>query len=117
MRLHWHRLRPHWHTLRRIFRVGVPAGVEGLLIWVAQFTIVIVINQMDRTNTAAAAHLNAVKIEAFSYLPGFAFATAAATLVGQSLGMKDPGRARRAVYLTFGIGGGIMAACGVVFIF
>jgi putative MATE family efflux protein len=116
VRLHWHRLAPHWHTLRRIFRVGVPAGVEGLLIWVAQFTIVIVINQMDRTNVAAAAHLNAVKIEAFSYLPGFAFATAAATLVGQSLGMKDPRRAKRGTYLTYAIGGGIMTLCGVIFI-
>jgi putative MATE family efflux protein len=116
LRLFWHRMRPHWHTLRRVLRIGVPAGLEGLLIWVAQFTIVIVINKMDRTSVAAAAHLNAVKIEAFSYLPGFAFATAAATLVGQSLGMRDPGRARRATYLTFAIGGGIMTLCGVVFI-
>jgi putative MATE family efflux protein len=116
VRLHWHRLRPHAHTLRRVFRVGVPAGLEGLLIWLAHFTVVIVINTMDRTNVSAAAHLNAVKIEAFSYLPGFAFATAAATLVGQSLGMKDPRRARRATYLAFALGGGIMTLCGVVFI-
>ena len=116
LRLHWHRLRPHWQTLKRIFRIGVPAGVEGLLIWVAQFTIVIVINKLDQSNVMAAAHLNAVKIEAFSYLPGFAFATAAATLVGQSLGMRDPQRARRATYLTFAIGGGIMTLCGGVFI-
>jgi Na+-driven multidrug efflux pump len=116
LRLFWHRMRPHWHTLRRVLRVGVPAGLEGLLIWLAQFGIVIVINRMDRTNVAAAAHLNAVKIEAFSYLPGFAFATAAATLVGQSLGMRRPARARRATYLTFALGGSIMTACGVVFI-
>ena len=116
MRLHWHRLYPHWHTLKRIFRIGIPAGVEGLLIWVAQFTIVIVINKMDETSTTAAAHLNAVKIEAFSYLPGWAFATAAATLVGQSLGMKDPGRARRGTYVAYALGGGVMTLCGVAFI-
>lgn len=116
LRLHWHRLAPHWHTLRRIFRVGIPAGVEGLLIWIAQFTIVIVINKMDNTSFAAAAHLNAVKIEAFSYLPGWAFATAAATLVGQSLGMKDPSRARRGTYLAYALGGGVMTLCGVAFI-
>ena len=90
LRLHWHRLYPHWHTLKRIFRIGIPAGVEGLLIWVAQFTIVVVINKMDSTSVTAAAHLNAVKIEAFSYLPGWAFATAAATLVGQA-GDEGPG--------------------------
>jgi putative MATE family efflux protein len=116
IRLHWHRLRPHWHTLKRILRIGVPAGVEGLLIWVAQFSIVIVINKIDATNVSAAAHNNAVKIEAFSYLPGFAFAMAAATWVGQSLGMRDPQRARRGAYLAFAVGGGIMTLCGVVFI-
>jgi putative MATE family efflux protein len=116
LRLHWHRLYPHWNTLKRIFRIGIPAGVEGLLIWVAQFTIVIVINKMDNTSVTAAAHLNAVKIEAFSYLPGWAFATAAATLVGQSLGMKDPGRARRGTYLAYALGGGIMTLCGIAFI-
>ena len=116
LRLHWHRMRPHWQTLRRVLRIGVPAGLEGLLIWLAQFGIVIVINLMDPTSVAAAAHLNAVKIEAISYLPGFAFATAAATLVGQSLGMRSPARAKRATYLTFMIGGGIMSVCGIVFI-
>ena len=116
LRLFWHRMRPHWRTLTRVLRVGVPAGLEGLLIWVAQFAIVIVINRMDASSVSAAAHLNAVKIEAFSYLPGFAFATAAATLVGQSLGMRNPARARRATYFTFLIGGGIMTLCGVVFI-
>jgi putative MATE family efflux protein len=116
LKLHWHRLRPHWNTLVRICRIGIPAGIEGLLIWVAQFTIVIVINKMDQSNVLAAAHLNAVKIEAFSYLPGWAFATAAATLVGQSLGMKDPHRAKRGTYLAYAIGGGIMTLCGVSFI-
>jgi putative MATE family efflux protein len=115
-RLHWHRLRPHAHTIRRIFRIGVPAGLEGLLTWVAQFTIVVVINGLDRTSVAAAAHLNAVKIEAFSYLPGWAFATAAATLAGQSLGMRDPARARRGTYLAYAVGGGIMTLCGLAFI-
>ncbi len=117
LRLHWHRLRPHWHTIRRVLRIGVPAGFEGLLTWVAQFTIVIIINGMDRSNIAPAAHLNAVKIEAFSYLPGWAFATAAATLVGQSLGMNDPRRARRGTYIAFATGGAIMTVCGLLFIF
>ena len=116
IRLHWHRLWPHWHTIKRIFRIGVPAGLEGLLTWVAQFAIVIVINKMDASNVAPAAHLNAVKIEAFSYLPGWAFATAAATLVGESLGMRAPWRARRGTYLAYALGGGIMTLCGAAFI-
>ena len=37
----------------------------------------------DATSSAAA-HTNAIRIEALSYLSGFAVATAAATMVGQA---------------------------------
>src|SRR5688572_15322573 len=45
LKLHLHRLRPHWHTLRRILKIGLPSGLEGVLIWSANFVIVAVINQ------------------------------------------------------------------------
>ena len=114
--LHLQRLRPHWHTLRRLLRIGLPAGLEGALAWGANFVVVIVINRIDQTSTMAAAHINAVRIEAISYLPGIAFAVAASALVGQSLGMKNPARAQRCAYLAFAMGGGMMTLCGVLFI-
>lgn len=116
IRLHWHRLRPHWMTLKRLLRIGLPAGMEGLLTWVAQFIIVIIINGLDPTSAMAAAHINAIRIESISFLSGWAFATAAATLVGQSLGRKDPQSAARSAYLAYAVGGGLMTACGVIFI-
>jgi putative MATE family efflux protein len=116
IRLHAHRMRPHWHTMRRILRIGLPNGVEGLFQWAANFIIVIMINRMDAASISAAAHMNAVRIESLSYLPGFAFAIAAATMVGQSLGMKNWHRARRSGYLAYAVGGGIMTLCGLVFI-
>jgi putative MATE family efflux protein len=116
VRLHVHRMRPHWHTLRRVLRIGLPSGAEGLIQWGANFVIVIVINRLDSTSVASAAFMNAVRIESISYLPGYAFAIAAATMVGQSLGMKDWQRARRSGYLAYLVGGGIMFCCGVMFI-
>lgn len=116
VRLHLHRMRPHWLTLKRIFRIGVPSGVEGLISWVANFAVVLVINRVDPTDTMAAAHINAVRIESLSYLLGFAIAMAVATMVGQSLGRRDPGRATRIAYLGFGVGGGFMTLVGIVFI-
>ena len=89
VRLHPHRMRPHWHTMHRILRIGLPSGAEGLFIWIANFVIVVIINRMDPSAVASAAHMNAIRIESISYLPGFAFAIAASTMVGQSLGMKD----------------------------
>lgn len=116
IRLHLHRLRPHWLTLKRLMRIGVPSGLEGLLAWAANFAVVIVINQLDPTYTMAAAHINTIRIESISFMVGFAVATAAATLVGQSLGMRDPQRATRAAYLAYLVGGGAMTALGIVFI-
>lgn len=116
IRLYLHRLRPHWHTLKRIFRIGIPSGTESLLTWIAQFLIIIVINQADRTNVMAAAHIITVRVEALSYLLGFAVATAAATMVGQALGMGDARRATRSAYVAFTVGGAAMTLVGILFI-
>jgi Na+-driven multidrug efflux pump len=116
LRLFLHRLRPHWLTLKRIFRIGIPSGTEWLLTWIAQFVIVIIINRADPTNVMSAAHIIAVRVEALSYMIGFAVATAAATMVGQALGMKSPNRASRSAYLAYAVGGGAMALGGLLFI-
>ncbi len=115
-RLHLHRLRPHLETVRRLVRIGLPAGVESLLQWLANFGVIAVINRSDATNVMAAAHVSVLRIEAVSYLSGFAFATAAATMVGTELGRRDPGRAARAARLAYVGGGGVMTACGLAFI-
>ena len=117
LRLFLHRLRPHWLTLKRIFRIGIPSGTEWLLTWIAQFIIVIIINRADVTNIMPAAHIIAVRVEALSYMIGFAVATAAATMVGQALGMKSPARASRSAYLSYAVGGGAMTVGGLLFIF
>ena len=116
LRLYPHRLRPHWTTMKRILRIGVPSGVEGVLSWGAQFVMLGIINRSVGGSVAGAAHAVTIRVESFSFLPGFALAVATATAVGQSLGMKDPRRAERAAWLAFRIGGGVMALCGILFI-
>ncbi len=115
-RLHLHRLRPHADTIRRLFRIGLPAAVEGMLQWLANFGVIAVINRADRTNVMASAHVSVLRIEAVSYLSGMAFATAAATMVGTELGRRDPARAARAARYAYLGGGGVMGLCGLLFI-
>lgn len=119
IRLHVHRLRPHAHTMKRILRVGVPSLFESSGQWVANFLVLGIIGraaiQLGQVG-AQGAHMVAVRIEALSYLPGVAMGTAAATLVGQYLGLGDPGRARAAARLCWAIAAGLMCVTGLVFI-
>jgi Na+-driven multidrug efflux pump len=62
------------------------------------------------------AHIIAIRIESFSYLPGFAIGTAAATLVGQYLGAGAPRVARRAILICAGITSALMGVAGIVFV-
>jgi putative MATE family efflux protein len=116
VRLHLHRLRPHWVTIKRLFRIGLPAMIEGLLAWLANFGVIAIINRVDPTNVMSSAHMNTVRIEGISFLSGMAFATAAATMVGTNLGRKDPDRAAKSAYLAFFTGGAFMTLCGVLMI-
>jgi putative MATE family efflux protein len=89
------RLRPHAHTMRRLIRTGLPNFAETLGMWAANFLVIIMVGWMGQA--VIGAHIVAVRIESFSYLPGFAMGTAAATLAGQFLGAGAPRLAKRAV--------------------
>src|SRR5690606_8369727 len=111
LRLHLHRLNPAPAMIRRILRIGIPSGGEGLIFWGANFVVLYLVN--DLGEVPAAAHNITIRVESLSYMTGFAIATAAATMVGQSLGMKDLVRARRSGYVSFAFGGGFMTLCGL----
>lgn len=117
IKLHTHRLRPHWMDMKRILRIGLPSGIGDSLNFMANFVLVMVINQTDPTSNSSAAHNIAIRIESLSYMSGFAIAVAATTLVGQALGENNPPKAQRSAYLAYAIGGGFMALMGIAFIF
>ncbi len=114
IRLFVHRLRPEWLTLKRILRIGIPSGSEGLLMWIGNFAVLKVVNELG--NIPATAHNLAIRIESLSYMSGFAVAMAVATMVGQSLGANAPARARRFALVGYGIGGGMMTLLGVLYV-
>ncbi len=98
LRLRLHQMRPCPATIWRLLRIGVPAGLDGVTIWVGQLLFVRIINGLaagDEQTHIYAAHIIGIRIESLSYLSAYAWATAAATMVGQSLGARDPDRAER----------------------
>jgi putative MATE family efflux protein len=101
--------------LRRIARIGSPVFGERILTTVMQmvYTRMVLFTSLS----AYAAHTVGIMIEAVSFLPGFGFAQAATTLVGQQLGAKSPHRARQYGNQTLLIGLAVMGAVGATFWF
>lgn len=102
IRFHLPDLRFRAESMKRILRIGLPAGMDGLMLWVGQFVFLLIISQLgegDEQAATVAAHFVGIRVESLSYLPAFAWATAAATLVGQSLGAGDRLRARKSGHL------------------
>jgi putative MATE family efflux protein len=117
IRLRAARLKPHWHTLRRLIRVGIPNFLETLGMWAGNLLVVLMVGRMGADHAGVlGSHLVAVRIEAFSYLPGFAFGSAAATLVGQYLGAGSPTLASRAVKVCSTAASLFMGLMGILFI-
>ncbi|TWT51973.1 Multidrug resistance protein NorM [Thalassoglobus neptunius] len=81
-------------TVRRILAIGVPSGMEGIVMWVGHCIFLRVISGIGKTEFAA--HIIGVRVEAITYLPAVAYGAAAATMVGQSLGAGNKERAVRA---------------------
>jgi len=82
---------------KRILRIGLPAATDGAVMWSGQFLFLAIIGSLgagDDGDVFFAAHIVAVRVEAFTYLPAVAWATATATMIGQALGAGDPRRAK-----------------------
>jgi len=100
-------LLPDWELTRRLLRIGIPTGLEQLLFRFGQMSYARVVATLG--TTAFAAHQVALNAESLSHMPGFGFAVAATTLVGQVLGAKELKQAERNGYIAYAPGGGLMA--------
>lgn len=115
--LHWARaaLKPHAETMARILRVGAPQAMEIAGMWLIHAFGIRVIANLS-SEGALGAHILAIRVESMSFLPGFAIATAAATLAGQYLGAGSPRMAARAVRVCWALAAGMMSLIGVLFV-
>jgi putative MATE family efflux protein len=105
---------PRRDELRRVARVGMPAGIDALGNAACHLTFLSVVNRLGDVD--AAAHSVAVTIESLAFLPGSAFAVAAATLAGQFLGARDEPRARRSVWQAAAVAVVLMGTAGGLFL-
>lgn len=116
----WHRgmdWRPDWGMIRALFRFGLPTGFQGIAMNVAGVLLLRFIGSLAQSAEAQAAF-------AVGYTELFSFITwtsvglmgAAATVAGQNLGAHRPERAVHGVHVAAGLGLGLAAAIGLLFI-
>ncbi len=94
LKLHSSELRMRGETSRRVLAIGIPAGIDGIVMWGGHFVFLRIISELGETELAT--HMVGIRLEAITYLPAVAWGAAAATLIGQSLGAGDPERAKHA---------------------
>jgi putative MATE family efflux protein len=107
--------RPDFSVVGRIMRIGIPTAAEQLFMSLGILVYSFLVIGMGETVFATSRlALNAVFL---SQMPGFGFAMAATTLVGQSLGAKQPQRAWLGAHLSVRSALIWMSIMGVVFFF
>lgn len=99
-------------VLKRALRIGAPVGAESMAMSGAQVVSTVIIAPLGAISMAA--HTLAITAESLCYMPGYGVATAASTLVGQSIGAKDHRLARRYGYITVVFGSAFMAITGII---
>jgi len=120
LRLQGSRLRPAWDMISRILRIGIPAAVDGALIFTGHFIYMTIVNRVptdEPREVLYAAHIVGVRLESLSYLPAYAWALAASTMVGQNLGAGQPDRARRAGHEAVLQAGLLLIGSGLLYFF
>ncbi|MEW6723879.1 MAG: MATE family efflux transporter [Bacillota bacterium] len=109
------RYRFDFDLLKRIFRIGINAMLEQFMLRGGQVMFARVVAGLGTVTYAS--HQIALNILALSFMPGQAFAIAATTLVGQSLGAKNSQRAEQCGYEARLLGMGVATTVALLFFF
>lgn len=103
--------RPSLNTLKKALHIGLPMGVEHIVICGAQIMTTVIVAPLGIF--AIAANSFAITAESLCYMPGYGIADAATTLVGQSLGAKRRKLTRSFAHITVFMGMAVMGVMGV----
>ena len=101
-----------WSILRRALKIGTPVGGEQAAMCGAMVVSTMIIAPLG--TIALAAHSFAITAESLCYMPGYGVGSAATTLVGQSMGAKTYGLAKRYGNICVGFGAVLMGITGIV---
>ncbi|HND76187.1 MAG TPA: MATE family efflux transporter [bacterium] len=103
-----------WELIGEIARLAWPNMFRGVMVIGG---LLVFYAMVDRVGVAQAAVVNLViNIQSVSFMPGYGFGIAAATMIGHSLGAGNTERAERAGYEAMKLGIIFMGSVGVLFL-
>ena len=97
----------------RLLRIGTPISMHGIVFSAVYIFIVREVNRAGGDAATAALGLG-LRIEGFAYMTSVGFASAAAAVVGQSLGAGTPGRAHAGAWTAVRVGAWLAGAWGLI---
>ena len=106
LRLSFGKLRIDGKILGKVLRIGLPTGIQTIIITFSNVMVQYYINEFGETAVAAFAAY--YKVENLIYLPIMAFGQAATVFAGQNAGALQFGRIRKGTIIT------TLMGCGVV---
>ena len=112
------RLLPDLSVMKIVARIGIPTGIQGVLLNLGGFAIIIFIGTMDKSISAPTmAAYTICYAQLFSIITWtcFGLRSASGTLMGQNIGAGDPQRGKQAVRVAATLGAIWAIAIGSLF--
>ena len=114
--IHFNKLKIDSKTLKEIVHIGIPAGLQGMVVSVSNVVVMYYINGFGSATVAGFSSAN--KFDNFLGLPVNSFASAITTFISQNLGAKKYERVKKGVRITLVMGLVIVIVLGlIVFLF
>lgn len=104
---------PRWDLINRVFKVGLPAMLEQLVMRFGNIVFTKVVSGLGMATYAA--HQIGMNIVSLSFTPGQGFGMAATSLVGRSLGKKQPQNAETYGWQTRQVGQYVAGTMAIIF--
>ena len=114
LRLSARKLGIDFPVLGKVLRIGLPTGIQTVIITFSNVMVQYYIN--DFGETAVAAFATYYKVENFIYLPIMAFGQASTTFAGQNTGAGQYRRILRGTVITALIGAAVVGCLVIVFV-